>query len=447
MNQIRLLRSRRFGPLFVVQFLGAFNDNVFRFALIIFLTFRLAEKTGVEARTLVVMSGGIFILPYFLFSSLAGQIADKFEKSRIIRHVKFVEIIVMSLAAIGFWLESTQFLFFVLFLMGTQSTFFGPLKYGILPQHLVETELTGGNALIQLGTYSAILLGAIAGGMLAAIEGLGPAPVISCVVVLALAGWICAFAIPFAKPADSTIVIDWNLPRSTLGGLRYAARNREILALILTISWFWFLGATFLSMMPTYGKDLLHGNEQVVTLLNAAFTLGIGSGAILCARLSRGRIELGLVPIGCVGISIFALDLLLSGQPDPTMEILTLKTVMAHPPAVRAFVDLALIGVFGAVFIVPLYAALQARAEQAHCARVIAALNVINALFMVFSALFTITLYHFHMTIPSIFGTVAVLNLVAMAGAMVMLPEFAMRARVLVLRRSSSEMASRHRND
>ncbi len=436
MNQFQLLGTRRFLPLFAVQFLGAFNDNVFRFALIIFITFRLAEKTGIDTRSLIVISGGIFILPFFLFSSLAGQIADKYEKSGIIRRVKFVEIIVMGLGAIGFSIESAEFLFVVLFLMGTQSTFFGPLKYGILPQHLAEKELTGGNGLIQMGTYAAILMGAIAGGMLAALEGFGPTPVVSCVVALAFAGWLCACAIPNAGASDTTIVINWNLPQATFRLLRYAAGNSEILTLVLTISWFWFLGATFLSMVPSYGKELLGADEQAVTMMNAAFTIGIGIGSILCERYSRGRIELGLVPIGCIGISVFAADIFFAGKPETTAVILTLKTMLTHPPALRAFADLTLIGAFGAMFIVPLYAALQARVQRAHCARVIAALNVTNALFMVFSAAFTVFLYRFQVTIPSIFGTVAILNLIAMLGAAAMLPEFAVRARSLLLRRN-----------
>jgi len=437
MNQFQLLRSRRFAPLFATQFLGAFNDNVFRFALIIFITFTLADKFGIDTRSLVVISGGIFILPFFLFSSLAGQIADKYEKSSIIRRIKFAEIIVMSLAAIGFWLESAPFLFAVLFLMGTQSTFFGPLKYGILPQHLDTAELTGGNGLIQMGTYTAILLGAVAGGMLASIEGLGPASVVSCVVVLALIGWFVSIAIPRANPSDASIQINWNLPQATVRLLRYATASREVLTIILAISWFWFLGATFLSMMPTYGKELLGANEQAVTLMNVAFTVGIGIGSLLCEKFSRGQIELGLVPLACIGISIFAGDFFLVGIPDAAASVLTLETVLTHPPALRAFADLALIGAFGAMFIVPLYAALQARVDSSHCAQTIAALNVTNALFMVLSAIFTVVLYHFKVTIPGIFGTVAVLNLSVLVVACRVMPEFTNRAGTILLRRNS----------
>lgn len=440
MSQFLLLRSRRFLPLFIVQFLGAFNDNVFRFALIIFITFTIADRSGIDARSLVVISGGIFILPFFLFSSLAGQIADKCEKATIIRRVKFVEILVMAAGAIGFWLQHTGFLLCVLFAMGMQSTFFGPLKYGILPQHLDEQELTGGNGLIQLGTYAAILLGAVTGGMLAAVEGLGPVPVVSCIVALAISGWIAAQYIPPAPPSDPALRINWNLPQATFRLLHYAFANREILTLILAISWFWFLGATFLSMVPTYGKELLHANEQAVTLLNVAFTLGIGTGSLLCERFSRGRIELGLVPFACVGISVFAADFFLVGQPGAPAMPLGVGTFLLHAPAARAFLDLTLIGAFGALFIVPLYAALQARVEAARCARVMAALNVMNALFMVISALFTVGLFKLGMSIPGVFGAVAAMNLVAMALAVIALPEFALRVREVlrtaIIRRS-----------
>lgn len=436
MNQFQLLRLRRFAPLFTVQFLGAFNDNVFRFALIIFITFTLSDKFGMDTRSLVVISGGIFILPFFLFSALAGQIADKYEKSSVIQRLKLLEIVVMILAAIGFWLESATFLFVVLFLMGTQSTFFGPLKYGILPQHLDSTELTGGNGLIQMGTYSAILLGAIVGGMLASIEELGPAFVVSCVVVVAFIGWSFSLKIPEASPSDASIQLNWNLPQETARLLRDAKANREILTIILTISWFWFLGATFLSMMPTYGKELLGADEQVVTLMNVSFTIGIGLGSLLCEKFSRGRIELGLVPLGCIGISIFSAGFFFVGKPEVTTTILTLKHALAYPPALHAFVALALIGTSGAFFIVPLYAALQARVYRPRCAQTVAALNVMNSLFMVFSALFTVMLYHFQITIPKIFGIVAILNLGAGGLACVMLPEFQNRLVALILRRN-----------
>jgi predicted MFS family arabinose efflux permease len=436
-NQFQLLRSRRFAPLFIVQFLGAFNDNVFRFGLIIFISFSLAESTGIEPGTLVVFSGGIFILPFFLFSALAGQIADKFEKSAIIKRVKFAEIFIMIFAAVAFWMENLTLLFGVLFLMGSQSAFFGPLKYAILPQHLEHRELTGGNGLIQMGTYTAILLGAVVGGMLAAVTEVGTAAVAACIVLLAVCGWLVAQWIPNAAPSEAKLKLEWNLAAATWRLLKLAASNRSTLVLVLTISWFWFMGATFLSLVPTYAKEALHANEQAVTLMNVAFTLGIGIGSLLCERSSRGRIELGLVPFGALGVSIFAADFFLGGNPYPPQVVLTVSTFFTHGPALRAFCDLVLIGGFGAIFIVPLYAALQARVDTAFCARVMAALNITNAAFMVLSAVFTMALLANKITIAEIFGLVALLNLIIMVIITAAFPEFGRRARAIVLQRKN----------
>ena len=419
----------------MVQFLGAFNDNVFRFALIIFISFSLAESVGTDPGTLVVLSGGIFISPFFLFSALAGQIADKYEKSRIIKNVKFAEIFIMLFAAMAFWIGNLALLFFVLFLMGSQSAFFGPLKYAILPQHLEQRELTGGNGLIQMGTYTAILLGGIVGGMLAAVAGIGTVAVALCVVMLAICGWLVAHRIPQAAPSDSTIGLEWNLAAATWRLLQIAASNRVTLVIILAISWFWFLGATFLSLVPTYAKETLYADERVVTMMNVAFTVGIGFGSLLCERSSRGRIELGLVPLGALGVSLFSLDFFLHGNPYSPAAQLTVTTFFSHHPATRAFCDLVLIGGFGAIFIVPLYAALQARIAEEFRARVMAALNVTNAAFMVASALFTMVLLANGASIAGIFGLVALLNLVALIILSVALPEFADRAWAIVLHR------------
>lgn len=431
MNQFQLLATRRFAPLFAVQFLGAFNDNVFRFALIIFITFSLADTAGIDSRSLVVLSGGVFILPFFLFSSLAGQLADKYEKSSLIRIVKFTEIGVMLLGAIAFSLSHTGLLFVVLFLMGMQSTFFGPLKYGILPQHLTPAELTGGNGLIQTGTYAAILLGGSSGGVLASMTGLGALPVIICVVLLALCGWLCAWAIPDAPASDPKLAINWNLAQATYRLIRVTLGDRETATLVLTISWFWFLGATFLGLVPSYGKEFLGADERGVTLLTVAFTLGIGIGSILCERFSKQRIELGLMPFASLGISLFACDFYFAGVPTATYSTLGFFALLSHGPGLRAFIDLMVIGVCGAVFIVPLYAALQSRANPVRLARVMAALNVTNAAFMVGSALYTVALFYFEATIAQVFAITAALNMVAIVLAMMALPEFKQRAAAL----------------
>jgi MFS family permease len=428
-NQFGLLASRRFLPLFLAQFLGAFNDNVFRFALVIFITFTLAERSPIPAAQLVVASGGIFILPFFLFSACAGQLADKFEKARLIRLIKFAEILIMALGAIGFWLQSTGWLLTVLFLMGTQSAFFGPLKYGILPQHLAPAELTGGNAMIQMATYIAILLGAVVGGFVAALDGEGALPVVLCVTGIASLGWLAALKVPPAPPTDDGLSIDWRIARSTAQLLRTAAADRGTLVLCLLISWFWFEGATFLGMVPTLGKDFLGADERAVTLLSAAFTVGIGIGSLACEKLSRRRVEIGLAPWAALGLGLFALDLWWQGMPHAAPGSLTLANFFADPAARRVFVDLVGIGACGALYVVPLNAALQATCVAARRSRTIAALNVLNALFMVVSALFTMLCFAFGASIAQIFAVVAVLNLLALALGLIALP--ALRARAL----------------
>lgn len=432
MSQFDLLASRRFLPLFVAQFLGALNDNIFRFALVIFITFTLAERSPIPAGQLVVVSGGIFILPFFLFSAFAGQLADKLEKARLIRLVKAAEIAIMALGAVGFWLQHAGFLLAVLFLMGTHSAFFGPLKYGILPQHLREEELTGGNALIQMATYIAILVGAMIGGFVASLHGHGALPIVVCVTAVAVLGWLAALRIPEAPSPAPRLRIDWRLDRATWQLLRAAAADRSTLVLTLLISWFWFEGATFLSMVPTLGKDMLGANEQVVTLLNAAFTIGIGLGSLVCESLTRRRVEIGLAPYAALGLSAFALDLYLHAPGTAVAGSLTLGRFFTEPAALRVFVDLIGIGAFGALYIVPLNAALQAAAPVAHRSRIIAALNVMNALFMVGSAVFTLALFAAGLSIPQVFAAVAALNLAAVVAALVALPALRVRTRAVV---------------
>lgn len=431
MNQFQLLTTKRFLPLFLTQFLGALNDNIFRFALIIFITYTLSKQMDIDSKLLIPLSGGVFILPFFLFSSLAGQLADKYEKSLLVQRLKLLEIAVMTLGAIGFSLGNTYLLFFVLFCMGTQSTFFGPLKYGILPQHLSDNELTGGNGLIQMGTYSAIIIGVVVGGFLAALKGFGPLPVVGTVLAVAILGWLSARKIPRAEAADPDLKINPNIIVATYRIVAYVAQHRELFVLTLCISWFWFIGATFLSMVPTYGKDYLNANEHVVTLLNAAFTVGIAMGSVICERFSKGKIELGLVPVGCFGISLFAADFYFGAVSANSTMVVTAGQFFANISSIRVFVDLLAIGTFGAIFIIPLYAALQARADSSRCSRVMAALNVTNALFMVASAVVTIILYKFGLSIPEIFGLLSIVNIAMIFFASWFLPEFLIRLKSL----------------
>ena len=433
MSQYALLRQRRFLPLFLTQFLGAFNDNVFKNALVVYIAFAVAERTGRDSSLLVILAAGIFILPFFLFSATAGQLADKFEKSLLIRHIKLAEILIMLMGALGFYYQNEWALMGVLFLMGAQSTLFGPIKYGILPQHLDTDTLLGGNGLIQMGTFLAILLGTIVGGAVVAIKSLGTELVGLITITVALAGWLSSQYIPAAGAADAGHRMGWNPISQTWKIMAYARRDYSVFVAILAISWFWFVGATYLSLVPSYAKNILHGNEYVVTLLLAAFSVGIGTGSLLCERLSRGRIEPGLVPVGALGITLFGSDLFLAGSPVPATAypggLATAATFLQHAGNWRVLADLTLLGAFGGLFIVPLYALVQHRSAVACRSRIIAANNVFNALFMVVSALMTMALFALGLSIPGIFLLVALLNIVIALAVFQAVPEFHRRCR------------------
>ncbi len=413
MTQLRLLRERRFSALFTTQFLGAFNDNVYNNALIIFITFEAAQDAAARA-ILVTISAGIFILPFMLFSAWAGQISDKLEKSALIRTIKVAEIVIMLLAAVGFALGSVSMLIALLFLMGTQSAFFGPLKYGILPQLLDETELMAGNGLIQMATFVAILIGMILGGKLAAVEASRSWLVGAAVIAVALLGWLASLGVPRAGAAAPKLQIDRGPWPSMFTGMAYVRETPGVFAAVLGVSWFWFLGATFLQLLPAYGRDTLSGDPDVIIMLLTCFTIGIGVGALICARLSGKKINLRLVPVGAVGMTVFGLVpfFALGSPPDSADELKTIAEVLTQPGnrvAILSFIGLA---ISGGVFIVPLYTYVQLNSALSRRSRVIAANNIINSLFMVVSALLTLAALGAGMSIPQIFAAVAVLSLV-----------------------------------
>jgi acyl-[acyl-carrier-protein]-phospholipid O-acyltransferase / long-chain-fatty-acid--[acyl-carrier-protein] ligase len=409
-QQFPLLSTRRFAPLFATQFLGAFNDNVFKSALLMLLTYGMAERAGLNAQMAVTLAAGLFILPFFLFSATAGQIADRFEKSRLIRLVKLYEIALAVLAAAGFYLQNAWFLILVLFLLGAQSAFFGPLKYSILPAHLDERELIAGNALIETATFLAILLGTTLGGIAIMLEA-GPALVAMLVIVCAVLGWLASLLIPRAAPADPQLKLNWNFASETVSILRHTARRRDVFLSVLGISWFWLIGATYLSQFPNYGKDVIGGNEQVVTLLLTAFSLGIGIGSLLCNSLLKGATSAQYVPLGALGMSVFAADLYFaSGHAVAGGALTGALEFLSHAANWRILADLVLIAVFGGVYIVPLYAIVQARTEPGYRSRTIGGLNVMNALFMVVAALATTLMLWAEFTIPQVFLTLALLN-------------------------------------
>lgn len=428
-NQFALLRTRRFLPFFLTQFAGAFNDNIFRNALIILIAF-----TAADSDLLINLCAALFILPFFLFSATAGQIAEKFEKSRLIRVIKLAEIAIMALAAVAFVAGNLAALIALLFLMGTQSTFFGPVKYAILPQQLREEELVGGNGLVEMGTFVAILLGTVAGGLL--IAGGAESWLIGAALVLVAAlGWLASRAIPLSPAAAPDLRIDWNVLRETIHIVRIARRKRAVYLSILGISWFWMLGAVYLTQFPNYTRFTLGGNEQVVTLLLATFSFGVGVGSMLCERLSGRTIELGLVPFGSIGLSLFGLDLFFAGNEPWQGEALRgAGAFLADPASWRVIADLLLIGVFGGFYAVPLYALIQFRTEPEYRSRVIAANNIFNALFMVGSAVLSVALLKgAGLSIPQLFLVMTALNVGVAVYIYSLVPEFLMRFLVWML--------------
>ncbi|MCP4043192.1 MAG: MFS transporter [Gammaproteobacteria bacterium] len=431
MNQFSLLGAKRFAPLFWTQFLGAFNDNAFKNALVIMIAFHATQSAGHNATQMVILSGGIFILPFFLFSAIAGQLADRYEKTLLIRRIKLAEVMIMVLAGLGLSMGELPFLLVVLFLMGSQSTLFGPLKYGILPQHLGEGELTGGNGMIQMGTFIAILLGTILGGVLVAIPQIGTALISVIVVTVAIAGWLVSRLIPIARAVDTTLVVRWNILVETLRIMRYARERRDVFLAIIAIAWFWFIGATLLSLVPSFGKHVLGGNEHVVTLLLTLFSVGIGLGSVSCEKLSKGRIEPGLVPFGAIGITLFSLDLYFAGAgfsiPERSDQLLAATEFIAAQGSWRIMLDLTGIAMFGGFYIVPLYAEVQSRSAPERRSRIIAAMNVLNAMFMVLSAVVTFFLIDAGFTIPQLLLVLAGLNVVVVTLIFTRLPEFPRR--------------------
>jgi acyl-[acyl-carrier-protein]-phospholipid O-acyltransferase/long-chain-fatty-acid--[acyl-carrier-protein] ligase len=406
-----LLKTRRFLPLFVTQFLGAMNDNLMKQALIMMITFGLLQSSDISPQILVTMAAGIFILPFFLFSATAGQIADKFEKSASIQRIKIVEIFIMAIAVAGFYLSNTYFLIAVLFMMGTQSAFFGPLKYGILPSHLKENELIGGNALIEGGTFLAILIGTIAGGLLIVADQ-GISIVSASLLIVALLGWVASRAIPKADAADPDLKINTNIFQETWRMVARARETRSVFLSIMGISWFWLTGATFLSQFPNFSKILLGGDASVVTLLMVTFSLGIGIGSYWCTRLLKGEVSAKYVPLSALALTGFTLDLYFAsrGLHAPTSGLMTATDFINSPANWRILFDLTAIAVCGGLYTVPLYAILQNDSDPTTRSRTIAANNILNALFMVVGAIIATLMLAADWSIPQVFLSLAIAN-------------------------------------
>ncbi|KVG65706.1 MFS transporter [Burkholderia pseudomultivorans] len=427
-SQFDLLRERRFAPFFTTQFLGALNDNVFKIGFTSLVTYHTARFSGVDAKTAAFLISAIFILPFVLFSATSGQIADKYDKATLTRFVKTFEIVLMLVGAAGFVTHSAVLLYLCTFMMGMHSTLFGPVKYSYLPQHLAEQELVGGNGLVEMGTFIAILIGTIIGGAAAGIEGSGERVLAVSVVVIALAGRLVAQRVPATPAPQPDLVINWNPFSETWRNLALARQNRTVFLSLLGISWLWFVGATFLTSFFNFAKDVLSASPDVVTVLLATFSVGIGLGSLLCERLSQRRVEIGLVPLGSIGISVFAIELYFASRALPSPgHLLSVGEFLAGARHWRILVDLFLLAMFGGFYSVPLYALIQSRSAPTHRARIIAANNILNALFMILSALMAMGLTKAGVGIPGLFLVTALLNVVVAAYIYLLVPEFLLR--------------------
>ena len=385
-NQFALLGKRRFLPVFLVQFLGAFNDQVYQKAFVALVTYRLADQVGIPVAQLGVIASGLFILPFAIVTPTAGQIADRMDKARMMRWVKAWEIVVMCLAVIGYYTQDIVFLYFVLFLMGAQSAMFAPIKYSVLPQYLDRSELVGGNGLVQGSTFLAIIFGTILGNELILTEH-GVAVVSVVVVSVAVIGFVSAlFALP-VPPAGPARPVDWLFPRAIWHLIAMVRRNRRAFLTIMAISWFWFLGATFLSLLPAYAKEELGVDEGVLTVLLAGFSIGVAIGALASERLTRGRVGMEIAPIGALGLSIMAVELWFATPPRASPELMTRAEFFDDPAGWRILVDFVLLAAFAGLYVTPLNALLQAVSPRRKRASYIACSNVVDASLMVLSAI------------------------------------------------------------
>jgi 1-acyl-sn-glycerol-3-phosphate acyltransferase len=429
-NQFALLGQRRFAPFFWTQFLGAANDNVFKFAFTVLVTYKLQVGWLPPAMAGLVI-GAVFIAPFLLFSATSGQLADKFDKATLTRMVKNLEIVIMVLAAVGLFTTQVPLMLGCIFLLGLHSTLFGPVKYAYLPQHLNERELTGGNGMIEMGTFVAILLGNVAGGVLIALPATAWLPGAQAVAVVSLAlaivGRAASHWVPATPATAPALRINWNPVTETWRNLKLAHRNLVVFRSLLGISWMWFFGAVFLSQFPAFAKDVLHGDEHVASLLLVVFSIGIGAGSLLTETLSRRHVEIGLVPLGAIGMSVFALDLYLASRSLPGVPAQTVGAFLAAPAHWRVLADLFMLSACAGLYSVPMYALIQIRSPASHRARIIAANNILNAVFMIASSLIVGALLASGLRIPEVFGLTALANALVAGYIFLLVPEYLLR--------------------
>ncbi len=426
-SQFSLLSQSRFGPFFWTQFCGAFNDNLFKTALMVILAYDALSWTTLNASTITNLIPGLFILPYVVFSATAGQLADKFEKAGLARCVKWLELAIMGIAAIGWTTHFLPLLIAAVVGMGIHSTLFGPVKYAYLPQQLKQDELIGGNGLIEMGTFVGILLGEILGALLITMKPWGIDLVAGATLGVAVIGLFASYRIPLTPAPEPALKIRINFVAESLRNLNFSRQNRTVFFAMLGNSWFWFYGALILAQFPVYAKDYLHGDDGVFVLLLTVFSLGIGAGSLLCERLSGHKVEIGIVPFGSIGLSLFGIDLFFASLSYGNVAGVGAAGFLLQHGAARILFDVVMIGVFGGFFIVPLFALIQTRCDPKHISRTIAGMNILNALFMVGAAGFAILLLGQGFTIPQLFLTTAILNGAVALFIFAMVPEFLVR--------------------
>ncbi|MBV7535645.1 MFS transporter [Duganella sp. sic0402] len=430
-NQFSLLKQRRFAPFFWTQFLGAFNDNLFKTALVVIITFDALSWTTMSPSLVTNLIPGLFILPYVLFSATAGQLADKFEKSGLTRFVKWLEVAIMCVAGIGWVTHHLWLLIAAVVGMGIHSTLFGPVKYAYLPQQLSKDELIGGNGVTEMGTFVGILMGEVLGAVLVVQQPHGLWLEAAATILVAGMGLVAAYRIPHSPAPAPELKISWNFIGESIRNINYSRKNRTVFLSMLGNSWFWFYGALVLAQFPVYAKDYLHGDHGAFVLLLTIFSLGVGSGSLLCERLSGRKVEIGLVPFGSIGLTVFGVDLYFASLGFSSTAAagvhLDAFALMAQHGMWRILFDVLMIGMFGGFFIVPLFALIQLRCDPQHISRTIAGMNILNALFMVAAAGLAIVLLGQGLTIPELFLVTALLNALVAVYIFSLVPEFLMR--------------------
>jgi acyl-[acyl-carrier-protein]-phospholipid O-acyltransferase/long-chain-fatty-acid--[acyl-carrier-protein] ligase len=399
-------------PLFIAQFCAAFNNNAFKNALLIWMTYDAIENSAQHASIMVTVAAALFVLPFFLFSATAGQLADKYPKSSLIQKIRLFDIALMLACTLGFILQSTVFLLLVLFLSGTQATFFGPLKYSLLPENLHDDELIPGNALIEGGTFLAILLGTIIGGVIIDVPQ-GKIYLSILLLFFSVLSWLMTFLIPKKMAADKSLLIRWNIIAATWQMMLCAKKIKRIWLAITAISWFWALGAVFLTQFPTYTKQIIHGNAHIVTWFLALFSIGIAIGSILCNKLLKGKISLHLAPWGCLGMSLFIIDFYTASQlyQPSSMNEISLTLFLQQWQGIHITLALLLLAICSGLYIVPLYAVIQHDSEHQHVSRMIAVNNIMNALYMVLGSIATLALFSLGLNVKTVFLIVGIVNM------------------------------------